>query len=1035
MKSLLLLLLTVSPVLAAPPAPVTALAWHPAGKWLIAGLHGEVAVIDSAKAEVVRRVPGFTQRVTALRFSADGKQLAVASGEPGRSGLLNLFAVDAATGELTAKGDFAAHKDVVYALEFSPDGRQLASAGYDRLVLIRDAAGASAKTPALQLKDHSDTVFGLAWHPEGKLLASAGADRAVKVWDVAAGKRLYTLGDATDAVNTITWNPSGKLLAAAGADKSIRVWQADATGGKLTHSVFAHTAPVTKLTYAADGLTLYSASEGKNLKRWDSLKMTEQFVFPPQTETVLSLALRGDAKQIAVGRFDGVLQLLDTATGKVAGEPLPEKPKPPTIGSVTPAHGRRGETVTVKITGTHLTDDLKITATGVILKLLPGGSATERTAELSLPATLPVGAVPLTIQTAGGSVISSRFVADRFALTTESVGNESARRGKPITLPATIAGKLTRAGEADFYRFHARAGQEVGVQTTDNLPGSKLDPVLELTDADGNVIAEGTKWLSHRIPSAGVYAIGIRDREFRGGSEFEYRLQVGDIPVVARVLPMGLPRGKTSKVRLIGSNLPAGEVMVEVPANAVAGSKIPVVIPGMAEQPLGELFVVAGEFAEVTEGSVIAVPGTANGAITQPGKTDTWVFHAKKGQPLILEINARRLGSGLDSTLEILDSKGAPLGRATLRCVARTFVAFRDHDANQSAIRLETWNELAMGDYVYVGNELLRIFNLPPNPDADCSFYAVNGQREGQLDTTPGHHPMGAPIYKVELHPPGASFPPNGMPVFRLNHRNDDGGALYGKDSRITFDPPADGEYRVRVGDSRGMGRPDFGYRLTVRPPKPEFTVSFSPTTPTVAKGGSIPMSASITRIDGFDGAVRVKLDQLPAGFEAPETMIEAGQTSASFALYAKADAVKPAAGVMPLRLTATATIGDREIRHEATGGAPNLIEPGDIVATTVTDSVTIKPGGETRLTVKIDRRNGFKGRVPLDVRGLPYGVRVLDIGLNGILVTEKDTQRDVVIYAEPWVTEKEIPFVVLARNEAKGTEHGAKSVLLKVAK
>jgi hypothetical protein len=82
---------------------------------------------------------------------------------------------------------------------------------------------------------------------------------------------------------------------------------------------------------------------------------------------------------------------------------------------------------------------------------------------------------------------------------------------------------------------------------------------------------------------------------------------------------------------------------------------------------------------------------------------------------------------------------------------------------------------------------------------------------------------------------------------------------------------------------------------------------------------------------------------------------------------------------------------------------------------------------------VKVERRNEFKGRVPVDVRGLPHGVRVLDIGLNGILITERESQREVVIYAEPWAQVQEHPFVVLARREGKGTEHAAKSVLLKV--
>ncbi len=67
-------------------------------------------------------------------------------------------------------------------------------------------------------------------------------------------------------------------------------------------------------------------------------------------------------------------------------------------------------------------------------------------------------------------------------------------------------------------------------------------------------------------------------------------------------------------------------------------------------------------------------------------------------------------------------------------------------------------------------------------------------------------------------------------------------------------------------------------------------------------------------------------------------------------------------------------------------------------------------------------------------MRGLPHGVRVLDIGLNGILVTEKETTRTIGLYAEPWVEPTEHPFVVVARSERKGPEHAARSVLLRVA-
>ena len=120
---------------------------------------------------------------------------------------------------------------------------------------------------------------------------------------------------------------------------------------------------------------------------------------------------------------------------------------------------------------------------------------------------------------------------------------------------------------------------------------------------------------------------------------------------------------------------------------------------------------------------------------------------------------------------------------------------------------------------------------------------------------------------------------------------------------------------------------------------------------------------------------------------------------------------------------------------REAAGGVPKLEEPGDIVTTTDVSEATVAPGGEVRVTAKVERRNGFTGRIPLEVRGLPHGVHVLDVGLNGILVTEKDTSRTFVIQVEPWVAPMDHPFVVAAREEGKNVEFAAKSVLLRVKK
>src|SRR5207302_4204729 len=240
----------------------------------------------------------------------------------------------------------------------SPDGKVLASCGYDRLIKLWHV---DTGKEIRELRDHSDAVYSVGFSADGKWLASGAADRAVKVWDVAGGARLYTLGESTDWVYAVAWSPDGRHLAAGGVDRSIRVWQVSAQGGKVVHSVFAHEGPITRLAYAADGKTLYSLSEDRTLKAWDAAQMVERKLYAVQPETPLALAVRPDGKQLALGRYDGAVVLLDAATGQVQSQPLPLKPKPPLITKLTPAFGRRGAAVRVRCEGKYLDGVTEIT--------------------------------------------------------------------------------------------------------------------------------------------------------------------------------------------------------------------------------------------------------------------------------------------------------------------------------------------------------------------------------------------------------------------------------------------------------------------------------------------------------------------------------------------------------------------------------------------------------------------------------------------------------------------------------------------------
>src|SRR5262249_12534672 len=141
---------------------------------------------------------------------------------------------------------------------------------------------------------------------------------------------------------------------------------------RIAHSIFAHEAAILRLSYATDGKTLYSLGEDRTVKAWDTARMVERRVYPRQTEAALSLAVRPDHKQLALGRYDGVLLLLGEATGQTQSQPLPIRPK---LSQVQPAAGQRGRTVRITFQGQDLETVSAVTSTlpGLAAVLVPQG--------------------------------------------------------------------------------------------------------------------------------------------------------------------------------------------------------------------------------------------------------------------------------------------------------------------------------------------------------------------------------------------------------------------------------------------------------------------------------------------------------------------------------------------------------------------------------------------------------------------------------------------------------------------------------------
>jgi hypothetical protein len=490
--------------------------------------------------------------------------------------------------------------------------------------------------------------------------------------------------------------------------------------------------------------------------------------------------------------------------------------------------------------------------------------------------------------------------------------------------------------------------------------------------------------------------------------------------VVSTAWPFGAKRGSSGEIALGGYHIPA---KLKVDARPSSASDDTMML--RPEHAFNQVQFAVGEDPEVeSQGGPIAVPVTINGRIAQAGAENRYRFHARKGEPLILEVKARRLGSDLDSYLEVLDAAGRPIERATVRPVWETSLTLRDHSSADRGIRIAAWTSLHAGDYVMVGREILRIEALPLSPDADTIFESAGGQRIAFFDTSTEAHAIDSAMYKVQIHPPGAKFSPNGLPMAHLYYRNDDGGPGFGSDSLVHFTAPADGEYIAAIRDAESLGGQNYGYRLSVRHPRPDFRLSVNPRNPNVPAGGSIPLTVTAQRLDGFDGPIEVSLRDLPPGLNAAPAVIQPGQNATTLTLSAAVDA--KLASAAPLQVAGKAGTIERVANPDDRLKLIALMPHPDLVMTAETKEVTLEPGGTAEITVSIARQGDFHGRVPVEVRNLPPYVRVLDVGLNGVLITEDESRRSFTIEALPMAQPVEQAIYVSGQVETRSGQQSS---------
>ncbi|MFM7843692.1 MAG: PPC domain-containing protein [Planctomycetota bacterium] len=304
------------------------------------------------------------------------------------------------------------------------------------------------------------------------------------------------------------------------------------------------------------------------------------------------------------------------------------------------------------------------------------------------------------VATPQGVSTVGQLVIGRDPVFRESDKNDTAELATMISLPATICGAIEKAEDVDWYKFNVEAGTALTFHVRSSRLQDRIhdlqthsDPIITLRTASGQTLAAndnfffGDPLLSYRFEQSGDYLLEIRDVRYQGNTYWDYSIEVHGRPFVETVFPLAISRGQPATIDLIGYQLTSGSrinctpgmelLMGEQNLRVTVGNELtdpfPVIVTDLplvleappalaANEPNASGKDAAQQLAAtLSQAQAIAILSGVNGRIESDADVDYYVFEAKKGDALNIEVIARRRQSRLDSHLRVLNEKGQQL--------------------------------------------------------------------------------------------------------------------------------------------------------------------------------------------------------------------------------------------------------------------------------------------------------------------------------------------------------------------------------------
>ncbi len=374
----------------------------------------------------------------------------------------------------------------------------------------------------------------------------------------------------------------------------------------------------------------------------------------------------------------------------------------------------------------HLAESVLVTGGGIVAEVVPPEvkpddkmpNVTALKIKVAVTADAMPGVRDLRVLTAQGISTVAQLVVVEDPVIVEAAKNDTAAEAQLIMLPATVCGCIEKAEDVDFFKFKIEAPTSLVFHVRSQRLQDRIhdlqahsDPILTIRHANGSTIAAadnvffGDPFLCQRFEQPGEYLLEIRDVRYTGNPYWEYAVEIHLRPFVRSVFPLAVAPGKENRLTVIGSQLPADPTVSFTPASDLPTgvNQARMLLTDRPSNPVATYVTTLPLITETTENnndpiatinhqpSTINLPCVINGRIEQPGDVDCFAFETKKDDKVSFEVKARRLQSELDSTIRILNDKGATLAENDdLRLGKR----------GSSDSWIENWSAPADGRYV-----------------------------------------------------------------------------------------------------------------------------------------------------------------------------------------------------------------------------------------------------------------------------------------------------------------------------------------------